>query len=318
MNFLKVVTDSDYERYARTFNAVMPPPPVTGPEMKSRDARKSTPSARFIVEQEGDDVAVAGFSQSEFGTDKHRFFTFVFVREDRLGQGIATFAQERLLQTLEPYAPSVLEATCRESNPAGLAFLAEQGFFETMREWESVLDVPSFDSARFAGARERPESAGVRLTTLAAEEARLGQEPARKRLWELDAAVGPDVPSDEPEVTPPFDEWQKLLLGGPSFRPESFFIAVAPDDSYAGVSMLYHREATPELSTGLTGVRREWRRHGIALALKLLAIEHARKLGAPKIRTENATTNRPMLSINEALGFEKEPAWVLHKRELMK
>jgi mycothiol synthase len=318
MNFIKVTTDADYERYARAFNAIMPPPPVTGPEMKSRDARKSTPSARFIVEREGDDVAVAGFSQSEFGTDKHRFFTFVFVQEDRLGQGVATLAQERLLQALEPYVPSVLEATCRESNSAGLAFLAEQGFFETMREWESVLDVPSFDPARFVGARERPEAAGVRLTTLAAEEARLGQEPARRLLWELDKYIAPDVPSDEPEVTPPFDEWEKLLLGGPGFRPESFFIAVAPDDSYAGVSMLFHREATPDLSTGLTGVRREWRRNGIALALKLRAIEHAKSLGAPKIRTENATTNVGMLTINENLGFEKEPVWVLYKRELTK
>ena len=316
LNLIPLATDADYERYAALFSAIMPPPPTTGAEVKSRDERRVRPGGRFLIERGGAEVGVAGFSQNEFVTDRARFGLNILVRPDRLGEGIATGAQALLLKEMAPFHPATLDTHCREDNAAGVAFLTNEGFVEVMREWESVLDVPVFDPAPFAEARTRPLAAGLRLTTLAEEQTRLGVEPARRLLWELDKLVGPDVPSDAPEETPPFDEWNKVLLGGPGFRPEAFFLAVAPDGSYAGVSMLFHKMAVPDLSTGLTGVRRDYRRHGIALALKLMAIDYAKSQGAPKVRTENATTNRPMLSINEALGFEKEPVLICWKKVL--
>ena len=316
MNLIPVVSDAEYERYAIVHNAIQPPPPVTGPEMRSRDERRSRPGKRFLIEKDGEEVGTASYFQSEFVADPGRFYASVFVRKDRLGRGIATEAQELLLRELELLGLTVLDVSCREDNAEAVAFLTENGYVETMREWESVLDVPSFDPAPFAEARQRPLAAGIRLTDLAAEQERLGVEAARRLLYSLDEHVGPDVPSDSPEITPPFDEWQKLLLTGPSFRPEAFFLAVEPGGEYVGVSMLFHKQAAPDLMTGLTGVRRDFRRHGIALALKLMAIDYARAQGAPRIRTENATSNRPMLSINEALGFEKEPVTICYKKVL--
>lgn len=316
MNFLSVSTEAEYERYADTYNAFMPPPPHTGAEIKSRDARKVRPRGRFLIEKDGTDIAVAGFSQSEFCAEPDRCFLWAYVRPEYLGQGIASFAQEKLFEQVSALGMNTLEAGCRETNQPGLEFLEAQGFAETMREWESILNVATFDPAPFAGARERTEAAGLRLTNLAAEVESLGKQEAYQRLYALDEKVGPDVPSDAPEITPPFEEWETTLLSGPNFRPESFFLAVAPDGSYAGVSMLFHKQATTDLSTGLTGVVREWRRHGVALALKLMAIDYAKSKGAPQIYTENATTNVGMLSINEKLGFQRQPAEIYFKRTL--
>lgn len=316
MNLIPVASDAEYARYVALVNAIRPGPPVGAPEIRSRDERRSRPGGRFLIERDGAEVGTANFFQSEFVADRGRFTISVFVDRNRLGEGIATGAQALLLEDMAPLSPTTLDAYCREDNAAGVAFLEGDGYVEVMRQWESVLDVASFDPAPLAEARLRPLAAGVRLTDLAAEQERLGVEAARRLLYKLDEIVGPDVPSDSPEITPPFAEWQKLLLTGPGFRPEAFFLAVEPGGEYVGVSMLFHKQATAELGTGLTGVRRDYRRNGIALALKLMAIDYAKAQGAPKVRTENATSNRPMLSINEALGFEKEPVTICYKKVL--
>jgi GNAT superfamily N-acetyltransferase len=56
------------------------------------------------------------------------------------------------------------------------------------------------------------------------------------------------------------------------------------------------------------------RRRGIALALKLAAIDYARRVGAPIIRTDNDSTNTGMLAINSRLGFVRQPGWICSKK----
>lgn len=73
-----------------------------------------------------------------------------------------------------------------------------------------------------------------------------------------------------------------------------------------------HPEFQRQLNTDDTGVIRDYRRRGIALALKVHGIAHAKENGYKKIRTMNESTNRAMLNINERLGFAKRPAWIAY------
>jgi len=69
------------------------------------------------------------------------------------------------------------------------------------------------------------------------------------------------------------------------------------------------------LETGLTGVHRDYRRQGLALALKSQAIEVVQQLGARIILTSNEENN-PMYRLNLKLGFEAQPADIDWKKTL--
>jgi GNAT superfamily N-acetyltransferase len=56
-----------------------------------------------------------------------------------------------------------------------------------------------------------------------------------------------------------------------------------------------------------TGVERDFRGHGLATALEVLAIRCARRYGAAYLRTNNHSENAPMLAVNRKLGYLPEP-----------
>jgi RimJ/RimL family protein N-acetyltransferase len=178
--------------------------------------------------------------------------------------------------------------------------------------WESRLTLASFEATPFVGALERAAASGVVIRTLA--DLPEG-EATQRRLYEAVVALLGDVPFHEPLNIWPFEVWQRRFWPHPSRRPQSFFLAL-DGDAIVGMSELRKVAQAEWLGTGLTGVKRAYRRKGIALALKLSAAQHAKEAGFAVISTQNHTTNRAMLSINEALGFVKEPAWVKLEKDL--
>lgn len=307
--------DADYETLARLRTLTEPEYPVTAGEIRRHDALRDprARAQRWLADDPatGETVGSGGYGQGEWNYHPQRFMVGVTVRPDRLNRGVATALYETITAALAPLDPLSLRAHCREDRDPAVDFLTRHGFAETMREWESRLNVAAFDLAPFAGADARVAEEGITIRTLAELKREIGDETALRKLWELDNTCSADAPFDEPFTGIGHDAYVRRLVSDPHHRPDAFFIAVAPGaDEWAGVSMLFHRASDDHLDTGLTGVRRAWRRKGIALALKLRAIAYAQSVGAPVIRTENATTNQAMLSINEALGFAKQPAWI--------
>lgn len=103
------------------------------------------------------------------------------------------------------------------------------------------------------------------------------------------------------------------MLNRPTALLDTWQIAVH-NGAYVGLSYLWRSMGNNNLENGATGVRRAYRRRGIAMALKIRNIRWAMERGYPRIKTWNAAHNRSMLGINEALGFLKQPAWIEYRK----
>jgi len=248
-----------------------------------------------------------------FVPTKYRLDVTVMPRERRLGHGSALY--DELVAAVEGRKGRTLGAAAKESMTDGVRFLTKRGYREVKRDWESRLFVQGFDFARFATADDRIAKQGVRVTTLADE---METDPAAlQKAFELNEDSRMDIPSVDPPTHQTFDEFRRDDIDPPNALLDAFFIAVDKDGRYLGLSNLFRSLDNPTfLWQGITGVRRDARGKGIAMALKLRTVHFAIDRGVEHIKTWNDVHNKPMLSINEAMGFVKQPAWVSYEKDL--
>ena len=183
-----------------------------------------------------------------------------------------------------------LQGEIRAIDDESLGFFAHRGFEQVGREEAVALDLAGSD----APVLEPP--LGIRIVS------RAELPGVVEGMYEVAREAEPDIPG-EGRVRP-FDVWRSTEIDRPSLRAELTLVALAGDevvgyailDTFGGE--LWHR---------LTGVKRAWRRRGIATALKRAQIDAARRSGAVRLVTTNEERNTAMRRINEALGYRPEP-----------
>jgi GNAT superfamily N-acetyltransferase len=181
-----------------------------------------------------------------------------------------------------------------------------------MRWVISKLDVPTFDAAAFAPLRHKLESQGIIFHTLPQLQA---SDPEwLPKLHDLDWLLGQDEPLPYTPQKMSLDEFKKMYLDAPYMMLESWVVAV-DNGRYVGNSMLEKGSLPGIVSTGFTGVLRDYRRRGLATALKVRTIEYAKNAGYTFIRTGNEENN-PMLALNKKLGFTKITAQLAFEKRL--
>ena len=312
---IRPFADEDYEALVAVGNRVFPEYPETVPEIRHRDERRD-PSCRFrrfVADRFGEVVGYAEYDQSPSMYHPQKFEIGVYIDPDQQRKGIGTALFDYLMMDLAPFDPITLRSFAREDDEASVRFLTKRGFAEVMRSWESRLDVPSFDFSPYEHLGDKITERGLALTTMG----KLASDPDRDRkLYELDMELLEDVPFPDDRTQMSFEHFQRRFLNNPDLLPQAYVVAT-DDDRYVGVSSLWASQAAPdELYTGLTGVRPGYRRQGLALVLKLTTIQYAAEHGYRTIKTWNASTNRPMLVINEQLGYVKQPAWITLAKQL--
>jgi len=115
-----------------------------------------------------------------------------------------------------------------------------------------------------------------------------------------------DDPARPPFAPPSYHEREaRLWLEQKYVLADAYFVA-KDGGEYVGVTDLNLLDAVPGgVSQGFTGVRAEYRRRGIATALKVRAVEYAARHGFRTIRALNHPAHAPLLALNEKLGFRR-------------
>jgi GNAT superfamily N-acetyltransferase len=309
---IRPFSSDDYSAIVGIFNAISPDSPTAVEEIRYFDEHRE-PRYRFgriVAESGGEVVGVAQFDQPPWMYHPRKFYVDVSVLPARHGQGTGRALYERLLSDLRPFDPLTIRAVAREDRERAVRFLRDRDFAEEMRGWESRLDVKTFDLSPYTDVEERVRAQGIAIRTLRELEA---EPDYRRRIYELDMELEADVPQPEAFTRPSFEEYSAHFFENPNLLPEGVFVAVDAGE-FVGTTSLWAMQASSDLNIGLTAVKRHYRRRGIALALKLRAIDSARAHGVTEMDTTNDSHNIAMLHINQALGFKREPAWVVFEK----
>ncbi len=311
---IRAFTESDYETVARVEKAVNPDLADTAEELRFYDGvrEKHLLFNRFLAEDVGGNTLGVGvFRQSSERYHPHKFYLDVNVLPEHQQKGVGQGLLEHLLTQLEDYQVVTVRMVTREDWRHGIRFLEKAGFTEEYRAWESRLDVQSCDPSPYLQLEEQLKQEGIELKSYADLE---GTPNLAHDLWHLDMDASRDMPDPEPFTETSFERFETRALKNPDFVPEAYVVAVKSNSDgtleFLSESTLWWSEGKPDAWNGATGTRREWRGKQIALALKIKNILWAKTQGIAQIKTFNDDVNRPMLAINEKLGFVKQPAWV--------
>jgi GNAT superfamily N-acetyltransferase len=107
-----------------------------------------------------------------------------------------------------------------------------------------------------------------------------------------------DIPTGRPLAISP-EQWQSEWTGS----PEPTFVALADDEIVGFAGLILDTDVPVRAENSLTAVRRDWRRRGLALALKQTTIAWAAANGVREIYTWTQTGNENMRAVNERLGY---------------
>jgi L-amino acid N-acyltransferase YncA len=309
----RVFTPDDYPALVDVINASWPAYPTTIEQLSAQDeAAQRHPEARFqryVIEDAGNVVASGHYEQPPRFYEPGRFRVQIFVHPSYQEQGLGSHLYQQIINDLRELQAQSAWTRIREDMPAGIYFAGKYGFSEELRIWELRLDVPVFDPAPYTELAAAHGARGIEIKSLRELDSDIERD---QKTYHLVREAGQDLPPTEHWTSPSYEEFQQELA---SRAPESYFVAVH-EQSYVGLSYLTEHRMEKYCSIGLTGVRRVYRRQGIALALKLHGIAYARQLAYPTIRTSVDSANIASLALNERLGFVKQPAWIVFTKEI--
>lgn len=268
----EALSDADLEAWVEIKNAVVPNEPTT-----VEAVRRAETAARTLLLADGKGCAIV--DESSFG---NKAFIAVRVLPEHRGRGVGRALAERAFDCARALGRDGVNSFVYADEPHSIAFAESYGLANVDYQLQQV---------RTIGDEPPPP---VELTSLADD-----REALIARVWDevaKDAYLDLPLPGD---VTYSRDEF----LREEATRPDGSFVAF--DDGvivgYAG--LMEHANGPARAEHGLTAVRRDHRRRGIARALKLAQLHWASQNGVVELITWTQKGNEAMQSLNRSLGY---------------
>ena len=310
---IREFTPSDYQAVTEIYNLYRPNLPHTSDDFIRKDEnRDSIIRHKRLCVEIGD--TIAGYAEhTQFTIRYHpqKFYIEGGMLEEFTRQGIGTLLYNRLMDELSQYIPISIRAVC-PGLPGTIRFFEKRGYTEFLRIRESELDPTSVDFSSFIEKIRSLKKNGIEIKSLL----HLESDPNRnKKLHDLYWTVKQDIPGSEDSVRRDLETFVKEDIEPYHRPPEGYFIAVKGDE-YIGLCPVSVVRADNSLSHGVTGVKHEYRRKGVAMALKLAMVRYAIDNGHTFIRTENEVNNKPIIELNQKLGYKNVPERIHFEKEI--
>lgn len=241
-------------------------------------------------------------------------WVYVTVAPERRRAGIGRELLERIESVARNHHHRVALSGTDERRPRAMRFLEAAGYQEAEREWQSTLDLTTWDRQPWQTAKTSMLESGITVTSVAALQAE-GVDWLDP-LHDLYTTAEQDIPSVLPIERTSLAEFEALAISSRKAIPDAFLVAVDGGE-FVGLTQPEKVANRPEaIAQELTATRASHRGRGIATGLKVMALEWAQDNGFERVRTYNAQSNAPMLAVNAKLGFVRDFAEIMYLKTL--
>ena len=194
------------------------------------------------------------------------------------------------------------------SKPFALEFARKRGYREIGRRIMSYRELASYRPEEWRESLDKVAKAGVKIrsfTEVLAERDDEGKERFWHELWEAEGPMWEDIPFATPTPHWPFERFYDMAVKSGQMLQDISLVAYA-GKQIAGFTTTGDRQGKDGW-TWMTGVARDHRGKGIAMAIKVDVLARAKAKGLRAMCTVNDEPNRAMRGVNIKLGYQPVP-----------
>ncbi|MFD6861463.1 MULTISPECIES: GNAT family N-acetyltransferase [Streptomyces diastaticus group] len=293
----------DAEAVVRVLREAIPPL-LTTAEAQVWEAEHTPEAARhrvLVAEADGEVVGRCQTGLAHESPTPGNAYVNTYVRPDRRGRGVGTALVEAAEARLRGLGAARAYSWVL-GDGRSLAYAGRRGYAPRRSAHFLRLDL----TAPLPPLPEVPPRVELVPCTVFEDDPR--------PVFELDAAVTADEPSDVGAELDDYTDWLETTWGHPCQSRELATLAVVDGRPVAFSAVA--TDGVSRMSSATTGTLREYRGRGLASLAKTATLHKARAAGLREAFTGNDAGNAPMLAVNRRFGYEICATEVRHVREL--